>query len=63
MIKIQRLILYLYRKDYCLIYAYQHLQLECNMWRKSYVNVCKGIYRDKKDIRIKFAREEEVKHH
>ena len=33
------------------------------MWLKSYENVGKGIYKDKKDIRIKFAREEEVKQH
>ena len=33
------------------------------MWLKSYENVGKGIYKDKKDIRIKFAREEKVKQH
>lgn len=33
------------------------------MWRKSYVNVSKSIHKDKKDTRIKFAREEKVKHH
>ena len=33
------------------------------MWRKSYVNVSKSIHKDKKDISIKFAREEKVEHH
>ena len=49
--------------DYWFLYTDSPLQLEYNMWSKSYVNVSKGIYQDKKDISIKFAREEEVKHH
>ena len=49
--------------DYWLVYTDQHLQLKCNMWRKSYANASKSIHKDKKDISIKFAREEEVKHH
>ena len=49
--------------DYWFLYTDSPLQLEYNMWSKSYVNVSKGIYKDKKDIRIKFGREEEVKNH